>query len=186
MYSISKNSGRYKQCLGEKNRADCGCTLAQRSSLFASDSDCIEVVTAVPWRQMFIPQFVLSINDDFGEQISTPFELQYTIEEVNGRTDYCFNTTAVDCSSKQQVSSFLLTGSNYVGIKFSGAELFHFHVTVQTPSYCDLQTEFIVWAHNPPLPQSIVWVVMSSTATAIALILLAGFLAYSYLYNNDQ
>lgn len=135
----------------------------------------------VPWRQVYVPQLALNVGNN-----SVAGELWYTLKELNGRTDYCFSAPNLDCTSAPDIDNFVLSTTNMIGIQFSGAELFHFRATLQNPSYCSISTEFAVWAENPPLPQFIVWIVVSCAAIFIALLLYGGFLIYSYLYNSDQ
>jgi len=187
-YKLSQNTGSYKQCAGKPDRAACGCTLSQLYSGFEKDSDCMQVVYGVPWRQVWLPSFNLSmmLADASFTEVTEQLEFSYTLEELNGRTDYCFKDSSIDCKDPQQVNSYMLSSQSFVGIQFSGSELFHFRMHVQTKTYCHLTTEFVVWANNPPLPESVMWVTISSAAICIAALLFVGFMVYSYLYNSDQ
>jgi hypothetical protein len=59
-----------------------------------------------------MPQFVM-VNED----VSLPVLIDYTLTELNGRTDYCFNVSGLDCKSSD-VETYVIRGDAYVGMRF--------------------------------------------------------------------
>jgi hypothetical protein len=58
-----------------------------------------------------VPQFTI-VN----EGVAQPVLVDYTLTELNGRTDYCFNVSNMDCKSPD-VESYVIRGASYIGIR---------------------------------------------------------------------
>jgi hypothetical protein len=110
---------------------------------------------------------------------SLPFEHSYTLTEVNGRTDYCIEGSGADCNDFASVEAASLSPTDPShAIKFKGPELFHFAVTVQSDSYCDLDTEFHVWVFQPPAQLIVTWTIISVTAFSFGFALFVAYLVH--------
>ena len=144
----------------------------------------------------YIPQFFISSNG-----IDTPVNIQYSIREVNNRTDYCIscnifkyaNIIAVaDCSNKSHLLSALIDPVNGDSIKWmvrsffslsnmKGSELYHFQIMFLDSSSCNLSTEFIVYVYNEPPNTGREWLTLCLSGTFFGLALLLGYIYKSQL-----
>eukprot|EP00698_Gefionella_okellyi_P009802 TRINITY_DN2513_c0_g1_i2.p1 TRINITY_DN2513_c0_g1~~TRINITY_DN2513_c0_g1_i2.p1 ORF type:complete len:1294 (-),score=265.96 TRINITY_DN2513_c0_g1_i2:269-4150(-) len=178
-YNVSRATGAFKQCFN-KTHATCACTTTQRYSQLVANSDCLDTTIAVQSADPYVPTFLLQ-QDNRADQ---SLQLTYTLTELNGRQDYCFNATAsgqaIDCSNWTQIATAVLDPTAYNALIFKGVELFHFRVTVAGGTYCLLQTEFMVSAIDPPLAGILGWTVASLTGVSCALIFFLMYLVHCW------
>ncbi|RKP18919.1 hypothetical protein ROZALSC1DRAFT_29427, partial [Rozella allomycis CSF55] len=164
--SVSRSSGTYKQCLGAKTRHDCTCGVGYNMTFKSIFSDCISKVYPVDYYSHYNPE--LGLFED-GHLTSTSSAATYILEEVNGRKDYCF-TTSNNCSDFASVSSLPISPNT--SIIWMGAELYHFKVFLIDGSYCNLQTEFMVYVINSPVSETTLNASLAMTTAVIGDIIL--------------
>ncbi|KAL0212037.1 hypothetical protein RCL1_005663 [Eukaryota sp. TZLM3-RCL] len=160
-------TGSYKQCAGKNRREDCDCSPSQANSQWERDSDCITHAYRVFFGDGFLPLFHIMESGEFHDVINS----KYFLEELNNRTDYCFfsEETTLDCFDKEAVSKYHASFGDF--IVFSGAELYHFRITFEADSFCNFQTEFLIWVFEPPAHSTVVWSTISITGITIAAVL---------------
>ena len=190
-YAASRNSGRFKHCLDKPSREACGCpasteVAAQLSQLDVTD--CVEEVFTVHFSVPFVPRLVVIPDsvESLPSKDATPLNVRYELEELNGRTDFCVNSTAdgVGCQASTIDSDrtgdsathklVLDPGANDALI-WRGGELYHFRATVtdaSSASLCEMETEFIVYVDALSMQPAAQYLVMSSTAMACVLAIL--------------
>ena len=140
-----------------------------------ADSDCIRTAPIAFYLELYEPHFVLFQDG----QLKGTLNYTYKLEELNGRTPYCFTATVNDvgCGDENQADA-ILNPLDYHAILWNGVELYHFRATAQAESHCLLQTEFIVWIVDPPLSSSAFYAIISLTAISISLILFTVYFFY--------
>ena len=163
LFDVSKRTGRYKQCEGAQNRAECGCSQASVIQPSAASSDCMEVVPKVLFANRFTPVFSV-LQNGLDERVYTG---RYELREINNRTDWCTNSSRCDDQSVYE-----LTASARDSIVWGGDELFHFEIRGLDPSFCSLKVEFAVWVSDPPIQLLELWSVITLTLVGLALGLL--------------
>jgi hypothetical protein len=175
-FPVSRNSGIFKQCAGAEDRAGCRCTERQTLSQLVAESDCIVTAREVFFKSRYVPRFRMREDGvDTG-----PLRAKFRLIELNGRTDYCFNTSS-SCpkGDREELEATLLDPEAFHAISWSGEELFHFRAEVVSDSYCSVATEFTVWVIASPLQTATWYTVVSSTAIISALTLIFGYAWYS-------
>ena len=178
-YEISRLSGQYKQCKSAADRAQCRCP--SEALIFSKQSvshfrpvdfsDCISVVRTVHFSSAFRPDLWI-VSDAVNNQLQQP----YTLEELNGRTDYCVNTSATSsagiCADEGRTQNLRFVPSQWDSIVWKGGGLYHFRATVHHDPFCTLSTEFILFVDAVSMQTSTQYLVMSSTAMACLLAML--------------
>ena len=141
-YDISRKSGSYKQCAGAKTRLACKCPSLPRIVLQdglqrpIDLTDCIDAVPTVHFAVRYVPELWVVDGTHASGSASQSRRLQqgYTLEELNGRTDYCVNASGVDCTDKQgrkgSLETLVMSASQRDALLWEGSELYHFRVTV--------------------------------------------------------
>ena len=159
-YAVSRDSGRYNKCIGQTDRAACACPAASVTAAAPNQvdmTDCITSVFTVHFSVPFVPNFVVVADSADVPPQATPLALRYTLEEINGRTDFCLNTSgpggcgSVNNAAEASASRLLVmdAGARDAILWQGGGELYHFRakVTAATAaSLCEMQTEFVVSA----------------------------------------
>ncbi|XP_066480131.1 cation channel sperm-associated auxiliary subunit beta [Tiliqua scincoides] len=181
----SQMSGKYKQCAGKKNRAECGCTDNMKLSFAVAFSDCKEKAL-----RMKYPVSKLSLNftvkdADGLKVLSAPFFI--TIIEVNNRTNWEISgpreTSSVVKIRKYLAKKLNTTLYNPVGLHLSiyGSELFHFRVsTIPGVSFCSLFDEFQIYIDDVPLAFPGGNLINAVTAILIGGIIFLAFMMHVY------
>ncbi len=66
------------------------------------------------WRDIFKPQLAIQNGGEI-----TDVDVDYRVEEINGRTDYCFNVSELDCKSSE-VDHYIIRRGQRIGIRYAG------------------------------------------------------------------
>jgi len=165
----------YKQCMGKADRAACRCTDAQKFSPLAVHSDCKERALRVYFADGYTPQFNV-IMDGYP---NARYMDKFTLVELNGRRDYCYNATnAPPCTNRTAMDAFPLSASLHDSLIFDGAELYHFRMTAHTVTHCELSTEFQIFVFEPGVQETVVWTIVSLTAVSLAMLLWGCYFLY--------
>ncbi|ORZ33950.1 cation channel sperm-associated protein subunit beta protein family-domain-containing protein [Catenaria anguillulae PL171] len=175
-FSISQSTGIFQQCLGESSRAGCACTDNQKRSMSVADSDCIEKVLRAYQQSTFALKLQLT-----RDMITyTTVAANYTVTELNHRTDWCILNLSGACTPPDWSYSALADPSQNASIQFKGGELYHFRASVPIGTYCTLRADFPVYVINStPLP-SVHQSAMAISAIVFCFWLLTIYLWYSY------
>jgi len=123
--------------------------------------------------EKLVPRFL--IQHQHGRQRST-FLQPLRLTELNSRTDY----TLIDSARIEDGTEVTSTVLN-TSIELEGSGLYHFkaEILLKNTSFCNLQTQFIVYVDNTPLPHPADDIVRAYTAFVFGFVLLALFL-YQY------
>ena len=151
----------------------CNCTSAMATSSRISQSDCISRAYRLIYREKFVPRLFLQRKS--GE--SSLFSELLKLTELNSRSDF----TLTDSVASDGIDELISIYSN-TSIELKGSGLYHFKLDVlrENISFCDFQTEFLIYVDGAPLPYPIDDVIRACTAFVFGFILLALFL-YQYL-----
>ena len=136
-----------------------------------SNSDCISRVYRLVYPERLLLSFILYRNKK-----SVSFSEPLTLIEENGRVDYSLSGSYINADGQDIINS---AGNSTVGLQGSG--LYHFIVNIvqKNTTYCNLQTEFIVYVDETPLSSSDDKIIKACTAVMFGFILLGLFL-YQY------
>ncbi|KAL0226649.1 hypothetical protein P9112_013973 [Eukaryota sp. TZLM1-RC] len=173
----SLESGSFKQCEEFSEKPNCGCQKEQKVSQLESESDCITKALRVFFNDGFEPKFQV-VDQKIDVVLDENFDDPYYLVELNGRTDYCFigDELSIDCLDFDQVKNHLVLPDER--IIFAGDELFHFKAVFESNSFCNFETEFIIWVFEPPAEATVVWSTISITAVTIGTVLFVLYLFY--------
>ncbi|KAJ1556185.1 hypothetical protein HK405_005502, partial [Cladochytrium tenue] len=174
-FRASRGTAVLKMCAGAANRAACGCGSDLAASPLVQFSDCISTVPTVLYDKSFVPRIQL-----YQKTAPSSFMGTYTLAELNNRTDYCISSQGGVCGN----SSVAMNASSGDFITWQGPELYHFRLTVVGSEYCTLTAEVVVYVIQMPPRNSTLFVVMSLSAAAFAVLLLAAYVLYSYKKAN--
>lgn len=142
-----------------------------RISTKESESDCIEKVFRLLYREKITPRIFIMEN-----KMRTVFSHPLLLKEINKREDFLlFDTIRFENESQ----ALLMECNSSIELKGSG--LYHFKVKpiITNISFCKLEAEFLVYVDGTPLPHPIDDVVSAATAFFFGFILLGLFL-YQY------
>ncbi|XP_065071427.1 uncharacterized protein LOC135696077 [Rhopilema esculentum] len=169
-YKISRDIAKYKQCHGKQSRASCGCTLNATISSRPDETDCIQRVFKVYFMEEFTPKLFVVDRDGTRTDLKFP----YCITELNERKDY---------SIENKVRPGCMSAAKKSALKFDGSGLFHFRVNVIKSGYtfCDLQTYFIIFVADAPMPYPAQELVRAMTSFCFGSIILFVFLINFHL-----
>lgn len=150
----------------------CGCTKEMEISTKISQSDCIKKVYRLVYPEKFVPRLLL--QQKFKND--TAFDKLMRLSELNSRTDYIL-TNSIQTSNGAEAISM----ESNTTIELKGSGLYHFHVDVfdKNASYCNFETEFLVYVDGTPLPKAVESLIEAFTAFVFGFILLGLFL-YQY------
>ena len=195
-YAISRDSGRFKQCLGHASRDACTCPAAadvhaQPTQLAVTD--CVTEVFTVHFSVPFVLHLVVVLDSAESPPRVEPLGVRYELEELNGRTDFCINRTAPagggceaqdggngDLGSASSARRFVVDPAASDAVIWGGGELYHFRVTVTNAtasSLCEMETEFLVFVDALSMQPGAQYLVMSSTAMASVLAVLVVYVS---------
>eukprot|EP01052_Picozoa_sp_SAG31_P039994 SAG31_NODE_5683_length_2383_cov_1.339755_2_plen_275_part_00 len=192
-YAVSAGTVVLDACRGASVKADCDCP-AQSMKGTSSNTDqwasirpnCMRRVMAVQFGAEFVP--ILRIADGRGTELQLHRErqlsqLRYTLNERNGRTDYCTNASAIQghCTDKEAVKMAELDPQAFDAISWEGGGLYHFDVqviehTATASTYSDpganlvtrcpriLSAELVLWVDKLPMQPLDQVAVMATTA----------------------
>lgn len=173
----SQATGRFKQCLHATSVAACGCQDWMRLSQSQNYSDCIRYVYRVYYPDGFsIP---LAFWEDGERQADTTDT--FTVHEENDRTDWCISGLG-DCTDRSVVESTVM-GLDSV-ITFSGAELYHFRITLNSTSFCSFTTEAVIWVYEPGVQTQVMWSTISITASIFGVLVWLMYLVYFQIHGR--
>jgi hypothetical protein len=195
-YAISRDSGRFKQCLGHASRDACTCPAAadvhaQPTQLAVTD--CVTEVFTVHFSVPFVLHLVVVLDSAESPPRVEPLGVRYELEELNGRTDFCINRTTPagggceaqdggngDLGSASAARRFVVDPAASDAVIWGGGELYHFRVTVTNAtasSLCEMETEFLVFVDALSMQPGAQYLVMSSTAMASVLAVLVVYVS---------
>ncbi|XP_066927384.1 uncharacterized protein [Clytia hemisphaerica] len=162
----------FKQCKDKRNRTMCGCTKPMEISTKISQSDCIKKVYRLLYPEKFVPRLLLQQK----AKNNTAFDKLMRLSELNSRTDYTL-TNSVRVSNGAEAVDM----KSNTTIELKGSGLYHFQLDVfdKNVSYCNFETEFLVYVDGTPLPKAVESLVEAFTAFVFGFILLGLFL-YQY------
>ena len=168
-----KRSITFSTCNFHIFRTLCNCTQSTTISTDVDQSDCISKVYRLVYPEKLVPSFF--IQHQSGKQ-SLKFRETLRLSEVNLRTDY----TLID-SVRTKDGIEVISTSHNTSIELEGSGLYHFKAEIlqKNTSFCDLQTQFVVYVDNTPLPHPADDIVRAYTAFVFGFVLLALFL-YQY------
>eukprot|EP00794_Sanderia_malayensis_P005254 gene5254-5918_t len=132
-------------------------------------TDCIQRVYNVDYHEKFQPRlFIIDMNST-----RTLLAFPYFVTELNNRTDYEIENGLANNRMSRPANSKL---------KFKGSGLYHYKVTVVKSghTFCDLQTYFIIFISNEPLPDPAQDLVRTMTSFCFGSGLFALFLLKYY------
>ena len=162
-YAVSRGSGTYKHCLDKPDRQACACPASASVSAQPGQlalTDCVQEVLTVHFSVPFVPNLIVIPDSASSPEGASPLRVLYQLEELNGRTDFCINTTAAgaSCADFQDDGSdprsasgrrtFVIDPAKSDALVWGGGELYHFRATVTdgtAASLCALETEFVVY-----------------------------------------
>lgn len=161
---------------GDEN--PCGCTAEQRLSQRVEDSDCVRSARRALFLRAFVPDLEVVVQ---GGAVASP-STKLLLTELNGRTDWCLNTTSSCPKAGDGESRRVLDTARNAAIMWTGVDLYHFRAEAidESLTHCALEAEFTVYVVTPTLPRVMEFVVLSSTAYVIGFALLAGYMAHVY------
>lgn len=139
-------------------------------SVQPSHSDCIQRTYKIFFVEEFIPQLLVINGDGTKSRLTFP----YCITEINDRKDFTIMNKASDkCMSTSKKSS----------LKFDGSGLFHFKVKANKSgnTFCDLETYFMVFVADAPMPHPAQDLVRAMTSFCFGSIILCTFLLHYHL-----
>jgi hypothetical protein len=171
---MSQRSGAFQQCArsGSAEASDsnpCGCTSDQRVSALARDSDCAQKALRIAYVDALALRFQTLERGRESRQLRG----RALLTELNNRTEFCVGDTMCTSSGVSQLEIDLDAAPRLV---WRGAELFHFRVTpLEAYTDCELAAEFKRYVVFAPLNRRVSGLVLSLSAVAIGLVILAGF-----------
>lgn len=194
-YQVSRESAEFKQC-ANTSLDGCGCQevitsdSVRQEGLSPAVSDCIRTAQTTPYSFFFVPTLRVHLSNADAElangltSTSAPLKSVFRLRDVNGRTDYCTNSTRFDksyCGETNDIWSFDFNPKEFDAILFMGEGLYHFEVTIQDPiSFCVLKTHMMLFVLDPPLSNRIESITIAVTWISFSCIGLIGYLAYFY------
>jgi len=180
-YKASRDVAQFKQCAAAAERSQCSCEgIAERggSSHGAEVSDCIKYVQRTSYNEFFVPK--LEIQTSRTER-GRSLQSKYSIRDVNGRIDFCSNSTWYDtskCGRSSLIERLKLNPTRYDAILFMGEGLYHFEVKIQDPiSFCELKTYILIFVEEPPLSTRSESIAISVTAVSLMFLGLLGYIS---------
>jgi hypothetical protein len=195
-YAVSRDSGRFKQCLGQPNREACTCPAAADVAAHPTQmavTDCVREVFTVHFSVPFVPHLVVVLDSAESPPRTVPLRVRYELEELNGRTDFCLNRTARagggceahgdgddELGRTGSVRKIVVDPGSSDALIWGGGELYHFRATVTNgtaTSLCEMETEFLVFVDALSMQPGAQYLVMSSTAMVSVLAILAVYVS---------
>ena len=151
-------------------RLQCSCTINMTVSDNPKHSDCIQRAYQVFFPELFEPQLYVIDGSSVRLSLASP----YCIKEVNGRKDFIIrNKVSTNCMSISKKSR----------IKFDGSGLFHFTVQAvkSNNTFCDLETNFLVFVADSTLPHLAKSLVRAMTSFCFGTVILCTFLIHYHM-----
>lgn len=170
----SKETGKFKACAGKATREECRCREREIISQRVEDSDCIDAVRRQIYGDPFVP--MLKLTDRAGDKNSRlSDDIVFKVREINGRTDFCSNST----DSCKSIDKLTFSARERDAIVFRGDGLFHFEYSIiNNLTKCNLTLQQTLFVDAANLTTQKYYIIISGTSIGISLVLLFGYIFY--------